>query len=379
MLRLAEKYGDRPAAELPLLFHRIMQNAIRDWFRRQKVRSLWTTLLSSLTARRARTTSRIRWKPWRPPTSPTARRRPGSSWSRLKSLKSLSKRSRACPRVNARLSSCVTGRNWTWPKPRDVMGCSEGSVKTHCSRATHALAAALTSARHHALSPKSEQSHERTQFGNRIRHLLNSGSPGDPGRAPSGSRGARARARAPAPGAGARVRVGRQRPRPLRRLDRRERSARAAPARHPGGRRRRRLQLAAEPAHRRDRGNRLAAAHRRPADRRLPRSRLPELAEEARTRSSDAARCARRAGPLPGWPRRRRRRRPTKRQAGRKSQAGARESQARREGESARRARPGPSSPPSSRRCSRRSRPTGSASSPSGGASGSASPSAIRR
>src|SRR6266508_777019 len=48
MLRLAEKYGHRPLAELPLLFHRIMQNAVRDWFRRQKVRSLWTTLLSSL-------------------------------------------------------------------------------------------------------------------------------------------------------------------------------------------------------------------------------------------------------------------------------------------------------------------------------------------
>src|SRR5947207_15929847 len=49
MLRLAEKYGQRPAAELPLLFHRIVQNAIRDYFRRQKVRSLWTTLFSSLT------------------------------------------------------------------------------------------------------------------------------------------------------------------------------------------------------------------------------------------------------------------------------------------------------------------------------------------
>ena len=30
MLRLAEKYGDRPAGELPLLFQRIVQNAIRD-------------------------------------------------------------------------------------------------------------------------------------------------------------------------------------------------------------------------------------------------------------------------------------------------------------------------------------------------------------
>src|SRR5215510_13277724 len=49
MLRLAEKYGHRPETELPLLFHRILQNAVRDWFRRQKVRSLWTTLLSSLT------------------------------------------------------------------------------------------------------------------------------------------------------------------------------------------------------------------------------------------------------------------------------------------------------------------------------------------
>ena len=47
MLRLTEKYGDRPAEELPQLFHRIVQNAIRDWYRRQKVRSLWTTLLSS--------------------------------------------------------------------------------------------------------------------------------------------------------------------------------------------------------------------------------------------------------------------------------------------------------------------------------------------
>ncbi|HEY5634757.1 MAG TPA: sigma factor, partial [Burkholderiaceae bacterium] len=43
MFRLAERYADRPAAELPLLFQRILQNAITDHFRRQKVRNVWTT------------------------------------------------------------------------------------------------------------------------------------------------------------------------------------------------------------------------------------------------------------------------------------------------------------------------------------------------
>src|SRR5881394_505568 len=52
MLRLAEKYGHRPASELPQLFHRIVQNAIRDYYRRQKVRSLWMTFLSSLSPAR---------------------------------------------------------------------------------------------------------------------------------------------------------------------------------------------------------------------------------------------------------------------------------------------------------------------------------------
>src|SRR6185436_2497865 len=60
--------------------------------------------------------------------------------------------------------------------------------------------------------------------------------------------------------------------------------ARAGAARDAGGRRRRDLHLAAEPARRGDRGSRRAAPHRRPADRRLPRSRVPELAEEARRR-----------------------------------------------------------------------------------------------
>src|SRR5438046_3794271 len=48
MLKLTENYSDKPAAELPMLFQRILQNTIHDHFRRQKVRSTWTTVLSAL-------------------------------------------------------------------------------------------------------------------------------------------------------------------------------------------------------------------------------------------------------------------------------------------------------------------------------------------
>ena len=41
MMRLAERYGDKPAEELPMLFQRILQNRIHDHFRRNKVRNFW--------------------------------------------------------------------------------------------------------------------------------------------------------------------------------------------------------------------------------------------------------------------------------------------------------------------------------------------------
>ena len=36
MMKLAQHYGDKPAAELPMLFQRILSNTTLDWFRRRK-------------------------------------------------------------------------------------------------------------------------------------------------------------------------------------------------------------------------------------------------------------------------------------------------------------------------------------------------------
>ena len=143
MLRLAEKYGNRPPEELPLLFHRIVQNAIRDHFRRQKVRSLWTTLLSSLSPGRSEDEDHDPLETLEPAGESNAQETPAD---RLEQAQVLEIIEQELARLPPRQRQAFIMRYW---EERDVaetaeaMGCSEGSVKTHCSRATHALAAAL--------------------------------------------------------------------------------------------------------------------------------------------------------------------------------------------------------------------------------------------
>jgi RNA polymerase sigma-70 factor, ECF subfamily len=143
MLRLAEKYGNRPVAELPLLFHRIMQNAIRDWYRRQKVRSLWTTLLSTLSSGRGEDEGEDPLDTLEPLDESSAGEAPGT---RLEQAQVLEIIEQELARLPARQREAFIMRYWEEldvAETARVMGCSEGSVKTHCSRAAHALAAAL--------------------------------------------------------------------------------------------------------------------------------------------------------------------------------------------------------------------------------------------
>jgi RNA polymerase sigma-70 factor (ECF subfamily) len=139
MLRLAEKYGHRPAAELPMLFHRIVQNAIRDWFRRQKVRSLWTTLLSSLNPGRDEDDEQ----------DPLETHDSGahdSPAAHLEQSQVLEVIRQELERLPERQREAFILRYWEELDVADTaraMNCSEGSVKTHCSRAAHALQVAL--------------------------------------------------------------------------------------------------------------------------------------------------------------------------------------------------------------------------------------------
>jgi RNA polymerase sigma-70 factor (ECF subfamily) len=143
MMRLSERYGDRAPEELAPLFQRILQNAIRDWFRRQKVRSTWTTLLSALAPGRGEEDDQ----------DPLDTLQEAGDANREESPPDLLERSQVIEIIEKELSllpprqrEAFIMRYWEEldvAETAKAMGCSEGSVKTHCSRATHALATAL--------------------------------------------------------------------------------------------------------------------------------------------------------------------------------------------------------------------------------------------
>lgn len=142
MIKLSENYGDRPAGEFPLLFTRILQNVIHDHFRRQKVRSTWVTLFSALTPGDDEDSDPL--ETLEAMAGSHAAESAGDKVEREQVVGIIEQEIRRLP---ARQREAFLMRYW---EDMDVaetaaaMGCSEGSVKTHCSRATQALAKALS-------------------------------------------------------------------------------------------------------------------------------------------------------------------------------------------------------------------------------------------
>ena len=142
MIKLSQSYGDKNIEELPLLFTRIVQNCMKDWFRRQKVRNTWVTLFSKF----GKNDDGEDIDP-----QDFFENSENSSFGKESSLQIermelstiLEKEIEKLPR---RQREAFLMRYWEEldiSETAIAMGCSEGSVKTHCSRATQTLAAAL--------------------------------------------------------------------------------------------------------------------------------------------------------------------------------------------------------------------------------------------
>ena len=119
-------YRDRPAAEWTPLFWSILRSRIVDVQRRRMFRLRWL-------CRRRDTHDDS------PSTGPTTARTRRARHDGREAYAKLPTRCARCRAANARPSPCAYWKNWTSPTTARAMGCSEGSVKTHLSRAREAL------------------------------------------------------------------------------------------------------------------------------------------------------------------------------------------------------------------------------------------------
>jgi RNA polymerase sigma-70 factor (ECF subfamily) len=136
MIKLARKYADRSSDEWTPLFYRILQNGVRDWHRRQLVRNrvmVWFRrpgvedndydVVASAADSKGRT--------------PDEQLQSQEAMQCLEvAIGELSARQREAFMLRTFEGLSVAGTATS-------MGCSEGSVKTHYSRAVHSLRESL--------------------------------------------------------------------------------------------------------------------------------------------------------------------------------------------------------------------------------------------
>ena len=143
MIKLAEHYGDKPAEELPMLFQRILSNTTLDWFRRQKTRkALFSNLGDFESASEDGDFNLMETLDF----SEHSERAVSAedTTNRAQILRQIESEIENLP---ARQREAFLMRYWEEmdvAETASAMGCSEGSVKTHCSRAVVALSKALS-------------------------------------------------------------------------------------------------------------------------------------------------------------------------------------------------------------------------------------------
>lgn len=132
MIKLVRNYADRSNNEWTPLFYRILQNGVRDWHRRQAVRNrvmVWF----------GRSTSDGRdYDPVAAAPDP-AGRTPDETLQTEQAMESLQLAVAALPRRQKEAFMLRTFEGLNVAGTAVAMGCSEGSVKTHYSRAVHSL------------------------------------------------------------------------------------------------------------------------------------------------------------------------------------------------------------------------------------------------
>jgi RNA polymerase sigma-70 factor (ECF subfamily) len=143
MMKLAEHYGHKPIDELPLLFQRILSNTTMDWFRRQKVQNALFSPMSDFQSADDDDGDFDILESLSQADTPLEFDNPQTSHERAQTLLAIEKEILLLPNRQREAFLMRYWEDMDVSETASAMGCSEGSVKTHCSRAVRALYEAL--------------------------------------------------------------------------------------------------------------------------------------------------------------------------------------------------------------------------------------------
>lgn len=131
MLKLVKSYSQKPSAEWGPLFERILQSTIRDWYRRSKVRNSLRFFFKHDDDEEAEDPlEKIQDDYFAQPDE------------QLREQRAMEALEKALHKLPLRQQQAYLLRHWEGMDVAETaraMGCSEGSVKTHLSRAVAAL------------------------------------------------------------------------------------------------------------------------------------------------------------------------------------------------------------------------------------------------
>jgi len=136
MLGLVKNYAHKNEADWGPLFHRMLQNRIRDWYRRNTVRNKVRGWLG-LSSHEDEHCDPIQRAPDQHGKSPE---------QHAQTSRSISALDKALNRLPLRQQQAFLLRNWEGMNVQQTataMGCSQSSVKTHYSRAVKSLRISL--------------------------------------------------------------------------------------------------------------------------------------------------------------------------------------------------------------------------------------------
>ena len=135
MLSFVTRYSGRPEAEWYVLFHRILQSRITDWYRRSSVRNRFRHWFGADDSAGGEDPLHA--------IADTASPDPAESLARRHAAAALESAVRRLPLRQRQAFLLRAWEGFDVAQTASAMGCSEGSVKTHYSRAVHALRALL--------------------------------------------------------------------------------------------------------------------------------------------------------------------------------------------------------------------------------------------